>query len=90
MLEQVKYPEHEKLSGIKELSQQLGSFLDWAFNQKGWTLCKYHRDDSIEIGQYIPVHDSVNNMLSKFYEIDLVKLEEEKLQMLEVCRNFNK
>ncbi len=77
------YPEHEKLKSIKGLSQELGSFIEWA-KGKGWTLRKWHEED--DYTGYISVGKSIQEMLAEFYNIDLVKLEEEKEDLLKQIR----
>lgn len=80
-----KYPEHEKLNNIKEMSQQLGSFIDWAQNS-GYSLHEYRGDDE-DHGYWAPTRKDVNQLLSEYYKINLIKLEEEKCQMLDELRN---
>ena len=75
-----EYPEHEKLSAIKNETQFLGEFLDWMGNN-GYTIARYDLKDRLE-----PVHKSINNFLAEFKGIDLLKLESEKRQMLEAYK----
>lgn len=85
----MNYPEHEKLSGIKEQSQALGSILDWMFNEKGWYLVEWKEDDDGYKQRYA-ITSNVNQILAEYYKVDLVKLEEEKMQMLDEIRKLNK
>ena len=88
-----EYPEHNKLDGVKEMSQLLGEFLDWAQDQH-LTLCWYDSGDEDPDGEQVfdhergwrPCHDTIQTLLAKFYNIDLKKLESEKEQMLEEIR----
>lgn len=73
----MKYPEHEKLSGIKDKSQFLGEFMEWA-NHKGMTFCEISDRD----GQMYRVNKGINTLLAEFFEIDLNKIAEEKDAML--------
>ncbi len=79
------YPEHEKLSGVSKLSQQLGAFIEWMGYEKGWSICEYRED----MNEYHRVPLNVNEVLAGFYKIDLVKLEEEKVDMINECRKLN-
>ena len=91
-----EYPEHNKLDSIKERSQLLGEFLDWAHEQD-LTLCWYDNGDNNPDGEQVfghergwrPCHDNIETLLAKFYNIDLKKLESEKDQMLEEIRRAN-
>ncbi len=81
MKEQTSYPEHEKLKKVKEISQKLGELLDYGFRKQGLCLCEVGDDN-----EFCPTYKSVNEILSKFYDIDLVKIEEEKNHMWEQIR----
>ncbi len=89
------YPEHTKLDGIKEKSQWLGEFLDWA-NEKGMHLHKYVGDETLSSASegkhmaLIRVNRSINDILSEFLDIDLRKLEEEKQLMLRELKQSQK
>lgn len=76
------YPEHEKLDGIKHLSQPLGGFLEWLQSQ-GYEICE---NISRKYVNYEPVHKNTRQWLAEYFEIDLVKLDEEKVKMLEQIR----
>ena len=47
-----KYPEHEKLSAIKDESQAIGEFLDWLKGgyegSPGYEICEHHDGDYSE------------------------------------------
>jgi hypothetical protein len=91
-----EYPEHEKLSKIKDCSQLLGEFLDWAHGQD-LTLCWYDDGENDPDGEPVfahergwrPCRDNIETLLSKFYGIDLRKIEAEKDQMLNEIRRMN-
>jgi len=72
--------EHEKLDLVKDKSQAVGEFVDWLHDEKGFMICESCRHG------YYPARYSLNKLLAEFFEIDLVKLEEEKEQMLEAMR----
>jgi len=91
------YPEHEKLTAIKANSQLLGEFLDWLHNSEGvWFFRQVPTSDTVRQSGYgfdgtsVPTwlqdRRTVEELLAAFYEIDLLKLEEEKRVMLEKIR----
>lgn len=102
MKEELKtYPEHDKLAKIKDQSQWLGSFLDH-MSKKGYFLARYekrveekvlnHVTDKIE-SQEVSVltrcNKDINSLLAEYFEIDLVKLEEEKREIFNDFVNRN-
>lgn len=94
-----KYPEHEKLSKVKEQSQKCGEFLDWLHER--YVLGQHHKhvaecyeDDDGEDVNICAMSTSIlyvasantTKLLAEFFEIDEKKLEEEKLAMLAKLR----
>lgn len=74
-----KYPEHAKLRKIHDKSQVIGEFLDFS----GYDLCEF--DPST--GDLEPVSGRIEEILAKYFEIDLDAPEQEKQTMLEELRN---
>lgn len=68
------YPEHEKLASLKGENQIIGSFIEW-MNEK-YYLCELIGEE------FRPVSSNVQELLAKYFEIDLNKLEAEKTAML--------
>jgi hypothetical protein len=90
------YPECEKLRRVSYTSNQIGEFLDWLREEKGITLCKWQDTirHSNEIGDYTPqgyyiVTERTEQLLADFFEIDLNKVEEERLALLNELRGRN-
>lgn len=92
-----EYPEHEKLHAVVEESQVCGEFLEWLQSEKGFSICRHVTDeerDARDSGGFwewngqelVPAPFVLHELLAEFFEIDLEKLEEEKLQMLKVLR----
>ena len=77
-----EYPECEKMQAVQKESQAIGQFLDHMGMQEEVIFCRY----STESGEYEPVRKSIEQMLSEYFEIDLVAMEKEKVAMLEACR----
>lgn len=40
-----EYPACEKMLGVKDKSQEIGRFLDWLREEKGWMICNEHTHD---------------------------------------------
>jgi hypothetical protein len=92
------YPEHNKLKAVQEKSQAIGEFLDWLQGDCGVVLAKYHKhsSDCFEDGVRFcsttedflsPQRAPISHWLSRYFDIDEEKLEEEKLQMLDELRS---
>lgn len=77
------YPEHIKVSGIKNYSQVIGEFLEWMQNE-GYVIAKH--TPKYGPGSYpeglVPAYKPIQDLLAEFFEIDQNKLEEERKQML--------
>jgi hypothetical protein len=85
MSETAQYPEHDKLEKVQEQSQTIGEFLEWLSSEKEIHLARWHNTCDLR-----DVHTDKEKLLAEFFGIDLKKLEEEKRQMIEVCRQFHK
>jgi len=84
-----KYPEHEKLRAVKPQSQVIGEFLD-QLGYLGFELGKWEdRPDWCDKAEFVPANEPIQSILSRYFEIDQKKLEEEKLQMIEEQRELN-
>lgn len=86
-------PECDKIRSVHDKSQLIGEFLEWLRSQ-GIQLCK---DTSatvrcLECGEEYPVgimphHESIEQLLARFFSIDLVKAEDERRKILEDLRS---
>ena len=86
----MKYTEHEKLKEkrcmpLVEQSQQLGSFLDWLFEEKGVRLAVYTkpRVKSAE-EKLVPWQFHMKEVIAEFLGIDIDRMEEERKHMLDM------
>lgn len=98
-----EYPEHEKLRLIKNKSQACGDFYEW-LQEQGYVIasrhvhtegCTYEDHDDwktcgMNEGELFAALIPRDSLLAKFFEIDQVKIEKEKLQMLEELRAAQK
>lgn len=80
-----EYPEHDKLSAIRDQSQSIGQFLDWLLNEQGRYIASYDRRDEVLEADY----RSIEDWLARYFDIDRDKLEEEKRDMLDKMRAAN-
>lgn len=84
------YPEHDKLTLVRDQSQKCGEFLEWL--RERYVIGKYHRHDECVVrgenacgmsaNTLYPASVNVRRLLAEFFEIDEEKLEAEKLAML--------
>jgi hypothetical protein len=72
-----KYPEHENLSAISDKSQAIGEFIDW-LETRSIKLCRRGGPHA----EYLPIDTTIEKLLAAHFEIDLDRIEEEKLAML--------
>jgi hypothetical protein len=75
-----KYPLNNKFEHVSDLTHAIASFLEWAENQKGLSLCEPYKP---QYSWYIPTHASKEQLLLEFFGIDLAALEREKRQMVD-------
>jgi len=73
-------PTLAKMVAVRKESQVVGEFLDWLFNTKGYHIANY--DD----GELYPVGNSIEQWCAEFFDIDLVKVEQERRAMLDYYR----
>jgi hypothetical protein len=77
-----QYPECEKMAAIKDKSQVIGEFLEWASETQGFRLCI----SDWYSNEYIPIGMTTEILLAKFFDIDLNKVEIEKRKILDNIR----
>ena len=98
MRQQMKTPELDKMSEVRERSQTVGAFVDWLRDEKNVTLCESHQhsefcensDEDIECeleaDEYVPFSFRIEELLAEYFDIDLVKVETERRKILESLR----
>ena len=77
------YPEHEKLSTVKEESQSIGEFLEWLESSK-YAICEITGGGFT--AQFHPSIKSIESLLAEYFEVDLKVIAAEKDAMLEEFR----
>ena len=84
------YPECDKMVKVNEQSQTIGEFIDWLGQDRGMYLvarCTVKECSKTAcVEGYVP---PINDLLAKFFDIDLSKVEEEKKAMLSEIRQAN-
>lgn len=80
----MKTPQHDKLATVKDFSQAIGEFLEWAEGE-GMMLCERTQPEDY-YDSLMPIRASRTRVLADYFRIDLDKLEEEKLAILEEIR----
>ena len=78
MTDKTKYPECEKMAAVRDKSQACGEFLEWLNAEKDLHLGSYTSE-----GLMRGVNFKTEELLAKFFEIDLVKVEAERRAMIE-------
>lgn len=73
-----EYPECEKLLAVSKESNSIGQFLDWLTGEKGFELGKYPEDTD----HLVPAVYNIEKLLAEYFDIDLDKVEEERLSIL--------
>lgn len=74
-------PECAKLVSVSPDSQKIGEFIDW-LNENGIRLCRWTElEDAPD--QYMEIHDPMEKLLARYFEIDLDKVETERRALLD-------
>jgi len=76
-----QYPECEKLNEVAPYSQKIVEFLNWLSNEKGIELADYEKSDRFHFPK-----STNENLLAEFFDIDMVKVEQERQAILESVR----
>lgn len=90
-------PTLEKLREVHNESQKIGSFLEWLLNEKGIHLVRYHEhseechEDGCRRSEHYAedVRLSTEQLLADYFEIDLAKVEKERVALLDWVREQN-
>lgn len=83
MTETQKYPLHEMMSECSEERNTVQNVIDW-LDEQGWTICelfKGHADD-----RYAPVAHSKEQIIARYFGVDLQAFDDEKRAMLDEFR----
>ena len=79
---EIKTPELNKIKKVSEKSQEIGSFIDW-LEEIGYHISEYKKYDEFEEEQLVTVYLNSEQILAKYFKIDLNKAEKERQLILD-------
>lgn len=84
-------PELEKIQANRDVSQQIGQFLDWLRQEREVVLCTYDRrkSDKLDEEYYDPITEGTEQLLAWYFDIDLNKAEKERRGLLSELQKQN-
>lgn len=87
LTETIVYPEHGKLKALDGKNRTIGQFIEW-LGEKGMVICRetYNADNE----DLVPINMSIQQLLAKYFDIDVHKLDDEKQAMLDLIREQNR
>ncbi len=81
----MKTPELNKIKKVSEKSQEIGNFLDW-LESIGYHTAEYKKFDDVEDEVLVTTFLNREQILAKYFKIDLVKAEKERQAILDSLR----
>ncbi len=75
------------MRAVRDQSQKLSEFLAW-LDERGIHLCEV-MDRGPREGEFSPLRLGYENLLARYFEIDLKKIEEERRALLDEQRALN-
>ncbi len=75
-------PELDKLHKAADSSQCCGEFLEWLLQK--YELCTRNG------GRLVPISAGIDKLLAEFFDIDLGKIEQEKMEVLSNLRKLSR
>lgn len=79
MSRKIRTPECDKVMAVLNESRTIGQFLEWLQNEHNVVLCHWTEDD---VERAAPIHESTEQLLAAYFDIDLDKMEREKRRLL--------
>lgn len=73
-----KYPALAKMESVQDESQALGAFLEW-LQENGMTICE---PSGFHTMPHMPITASIEALLARYFEVDLVAVENERRAIL--------
>lgn len=87
--------ELDKMKAVQNESQAIGAFIEW-LGTKDYVIGRHlSMEEMDEMGldpdetNIVPVYTSIEKMLAEYFEIDLNKVEKEKMKILDNLRETN-
>jgi hypothetical protein len=83
-------PELDKLSAARPFLRVMEEFLDWLnLEEQGIALCTYRQPQSpLRSGYWSPTDDTARDVLGRFFNVDMEKVEEEKRKLEQLVIDF--
>ena len=82
----MKTPTLDKMKEVQAESQAIGNFLEWLSTNGMW-VGKYLKYDGLRDAQGSPVRESTEQLLARYFDIDLRAAECEKQTILDELRS---
>lgn len=85
--EKLKFPEHEKIEALHGRNNLIGNFIEWL--KETHTIAEWidnEDENAFEDRILVPSMIRTDELIAKYFEIDLNKLENEKTAMLDSIR----
>jgi len=79
------YPECDKLLAVNAKCQIIGEFLEWLYMTENVQLAHYPEEGNT----LYPYNKPLNKLLASFFDIDMDKVEKERMAMIESMRKIN-
>ena len=103
-MDKPKTPTLDRLMSVKNKSQAIGEFLEWLQGDQKIQLMRYHEhvDSCVPDGGWddfrcgfgedamVPEYRSIEQLLASFFDVDLKKVESERMELLEWVRSQNR
>jgi hypothetical protein len=89
------YSEHEKLEAVSAMTQAAADFIEWLSDTHGIMLAENRTFEeewnghTITATRFVPTFATLKALLAQWQNIDLDRLEDEKIAMLKALRNSN-
>ena len=77
-----QFPQLSKMHTVQDQSHSIGDFIEW-LSENGMAICTLQ--EGLRGTNFYPVADSLETLLSKYFEIDLNAVERERRAVLASC-----
>jgi len=84
-IEKMKTPELNKIKKVSDKSQEIGNFLDW-LGSVGYHIAEYKKVYGFEEKQLVTIYLNPEQILAKYFKINLDKAEKERQMILDDLR----
>jgi hypothetical protein len=74
-------PTLNKMARVRHQSQVVGEFMEW-LQQQGYVVCRKYLGEN----RFLPIFESIEELLARFFDVDLEAAERERRLLLEWAR----